>query len=212
MELVKTTLSEQIYELLKQEIFDHKIKLGDKLTNRGLQKRFNVSSTPIRDAINRLNQEGLVVDITNVGAQVVSLECSKIIEITETLSLLCVGAIKLVSETPNRLDIVEKLVHIIDLQQENMRNENYYKYDYDFHRIFFEFLNNSTCLELYEKYHVAQVLYIKSFDGIFDTQEKAIEQHHNILSAYINGDISLAQDYMKQNFDIAIDFIKKIYA
>ena len=48
MRLNKQTLSEQIYEILRQDILTQKIKCGTKLTLKVLQERFEVSSTPIR--------------------------------------------------------------------------------------------------------------------------------------------------------------------
>ncbi len=38
--------------------------MGDKLTNRELQERFQVSSTPVRDAINRLSKDGLTQEVS----------------------------------------------------------------------------------------------------------------------------------------------------
>ena len=67
----KKTLSDQIYDILKSEILRREIPFGSKLVNRALQARFRVSSSPIRDAINRLNQDGLITSIDKSGATVV---------------------------------------------------------------------------------------------------------------------------------------------
>ena len=42
--IIKQTLSEQIYNILKEDILSGRILMGDKLTNRELQERFQVSS------------------------------------------------------------------------------------------------------------------------------------------------------------------------
>ena len=72
--IIKLTLSEQIYNILKEDILAGTIPLGAKLTNRELQERFQVSSTPIRDAINKLNQDGLIGEVTKTGAQLIIVE------------------------------------------------------------------------------------------------------------------------------------------
>ena len=72
--IIKLTLSEQIYNILKEDILAGTIPLGAKLTNRELQERFQVSSTPIRDAINKLNQDGLIGEVTKTGAQLISFD------------------------------------------------------------------------------------------------------------------------------------------
>ena len=56
MQLNKATLSEQIYTILKNDILDQSIPQGEKLTLKNLQERFATSSTPIRDALTRLNK------------------------------------------------------------------------------------------------------------------------------------------------------------
>ena len=88
--LNKKTLSEQIYQLLKQDILSQKIGFGEKLINRDLQKKYGVSSTPIRDAINRLYQDGLVEDITKNGARVIAFDLTAAIEINEIITILSV--------------------------------------------------------------------------------------------------------------------------
>ena len=60
MNIVKKTLSDQIYDVLRKEIIQQNIPLGSKIVNRDLQQQFGVSSSPIRDAINKLYQDGLI--------------------------------------------------------------------------------------------------------------------------------------------------------
>ena len=70
--IIKLTLSEQIYNILKEDILAGTIPLGAKLTNRELQERFQVSSTPIRDAINKLNQDGLIGEVTRMTRHILT--------------------------------------------------------------------------------------------------------------------------------------------
>jgi len=65
MKVVKDLLSEQIYKILKNDIINSKINFGEVLVNKNLQERFEVSSTPIRDAILRLKEDGIIEAIEN---------------------------------------------------------------------------------------------------------------------------------------------------
>ena len=56
MDLNKTTLSEQIYQILKEDILTQRIPLGEKLTLKMLKERFEVSSTPHK-SFNPVNTE-----------------------------------------------------------------------------------------------------------------------------------------------------------
>ena len=73
MSLNKQTLSEQIYQILRKDILSQRIPCGAKLTLKMLQERFEVSSTPIREALTRLTEEQLITYYSNVGVSVVSL-------------------------------------------------------------------------------------------------------------------------------------------
>lgn len=68
------------------------IPLGSKITNRELQERFQVSSTPVRDTINKLYQDGLVKEVTKTGAQVINFDYGYAEEINEFIaSISCVA-------------------------------------------------------------------------------------------------------------------------
>ena len=54
------SLVDQIYDEIKKQIIELIIPLGSKLNVSGLQDKFGVSSTPIREAINRLQKDGIV--------------------------------------------------------------------------------------------------------------------------------------------------------
>lgn len=87
MKLMRKSLSNQIYTVLKKEILHGAIPFGSKLVNRQLQSRFDVSSSPVRDAINRLYLDGLVSSITQSGAVVVEFTLDFYTEVNEVLPL-----------------------------------------------------------------------------------------------------------------------------
>ena len=66
----KTTLSEQIYQELFHDITTQKLIFGQKLTLHDLKNRFQVSQTPVREALTRLIDDGLVNYYSNLGVAV----------------------------------------------------------------------------------------------------------------------------------------------
>ena len=64
------TRSEQIYTELRRDIVAQRIKSGEKLTLKSLKDRFQVSHTPIREALTRLDEDGLITYYSNVGVRV----------------------------------------------------------------------------------------------------------------------------------------------
>ena len=81
MALNKSTLSEQIYQILRSDILHQRIPLGEKLTLKNLQAQFEVSSTPIREALTRLTEDGLVRYYSNIGVNVIELSKQDLTEL-----------------------------------------------------------------------------------------------------------------------------------
>ena len=59
LSIKKQSLVDMVYEKLREAIIQLQIPLGSKLNVNELQSKMGVSCTPLREAINRLQQEGL---------------------------------------------------------------------------------------------------------------------------------------------------------
>jgi DNA-binding GntR family transcriptional regulator len=64
------TVSSRIYAAIKLQIIDGRYGPGDRITEKNIAHEFNTSRTPVREAIRRLETEGLVVITRNSGAAV----------------------------------------------------------------------------------------------------------------------------------------------
>jgi GntR family transcriptional regulator, rspAB operon transcriptional repressor len=60
----------QVYDHLRQEIVDLRLKPGSLISRAELQERFGLSSTPVRDALMRLCEEGLVEIVAQSATRV----------------------------------------------------------------------------------------------------------------------------------------------
>ena len=76
-------LVDQVYEKLRERIVQLKIPFGSKLNVSKLQEEYGVSSTPVREALNRLLNEGLIEFENNVGARVIDITEEDVREIQE---------------------------------------------------------------------------------------------------------------------------------
>ena len=113
----KQSLVDQVYEQLRAEIITLQRPLGAKLNVSELQTQLEVSCTPIREAVNRLQQEGLVVYETNVGARILSLDTHDIEEIQQLALTLHHAAIRLSMERGNRVAMADELKHHLEARR-----------------------------------------------------------------------------------------------
>lgn len=82
------TIGDQIYKVLRREIIEMRIKPGEKLSEAQVAERFNVSRSPVRDAIRRLQQEKLVLVKPQIGTIVSQIVPDQAREICEVRLLL----------------------------------------------------------------------------------------------------------------------------
>lgn len=215
--IIKLNLNEQIYETLRKEIFTNQIESGSLLVNKDLQERFEVSSSPIRDAINRLEQDGLISKITRAGARVIQLNYEKTREINELMSIISTGAITLAIESPKKDKLDKELKDLLKIQEENLYTDEYFYFDYQFHKLFFDYSNNSLLYKVYKQYNVLSELAVRSLDNVDkyrlskENRKSSLEGHKLIVEFFINNDLKNALNTIKQHYQYADKIFKKYY-
>lgn len=211
--IVKETLSEQIYEQLRDDFFKKNIKFGDKLVNKDLQKRFSVSSTPVRDAINKLKASGLVESTTNVGATVITPDYEYFCEVNEYIKYMQVTALNLSFQKADKQQVVNEAGKCIEMQKKHINDDNYFYYDTKFHKTFVDFSYNSFLKSSFKRNVTLQELlvreYFESYSEFSEAQERLIKDHENILRAYDEGDVNKACELMLGHFDKGERYFRK---
>lgn len=215
MKLVKETLSNQIYTVLKQEILHGNIPFGSKLVNRQLQNRFEVSSSPVRDAINRLYLDGLVSAITQSGAVVVEFTIDFYIEVNEVLLCIAEAGVRIAGRKANRHEVAKKLRAIIAEQKKLIGTELYYDKDYAFHKVFIDYSDNERLKALFKQYNVLHEVLVRHFHcygnfNAYSAQQESIEMHRMITDEFEEGHIRRAMVLMEEHYDKASKIFRKI--
>lgn len=109
MRIKKYSLVDQVYEKLRADIISLQLPLGSKINVNELQAELSVSCTPIREALNRLQQEGLVEYENKVGAHVIALHAHDVVEIQQLAITLHCAAIELAMQNGELSKIVGEL-------------------------------------------------------------------------------------------------------
>jgi DNA-binding GntR family transcriptional regulator len=83
-----STFQQQAYDYVKDQITGLKLKPGQTLTDSQVAASLNISRTPVREALRRLEQEGLLVNDSRRGWKIYSLSLDDIRQIFELKQLL----------------------------------------------------------------------------------------------------------------------------
>lgn len=89
------TLKEQVVKLLSEAIFSGRIKPGQRLNESELSRDLGLSRIPVREALQKLQEQGLVVDVPRRGKFVINLSEEEIQKINSLRIILEGEALRL---------------------------------------------------------------------------------------------------------------------
>ncbi len=185
MEIVKSgSLADVVFEQLENEILSGEYKEGDILTELSLSKKLNVSRTPIREAIRRLQQENLVKDIGK-GVRVVGLTIKDLEDIYEIRSRVEGLAAKKCAENISQegIDCLSEIIELQEFYTAKGSAESIMNYDSEFHKIIYEICGSDTYSavlgDLHKRVRKFRTLSVKSADRA----KKAHKEHLEIFKA-----------------------------
>lgn len=103
------SIVDRVYEQLKSKAIAYDIKPGERLNEGELAREFGVSRTPLREALNRLNTEGLIRFVPGKGFYCRDLDVHDIFALYELRKAIEVAAIRLAIKRAKDEDIDELL-------------------------------------------------------------------------------------------------------
>ncbi|MCD6574064.1 GntR family transcriptional regulator [Candidatus Aerophobetes bacterium] len=93
-EELNKSLVDRLEEIIYERIVGGELALGQKINVTELKKEFGISATPIRDALNRLAQRGMITVSPRVGYYVRTFTLQDIEDIYELRKILEIGALE----------------------------------------------------------------------------------------------------------------------
>ena len=122
-----TALPDQIYATLKQQILSCRLAPGERLVEKNLCAALQVSRTPLREALNRLSHEELVVLQPNAGYRVSAITLDGFRNLTELRAIVEPQAAALAAERATPADVAE-LRALADLPHDTNDEQGFVDY------------------------------------------------------------------------------------
>ena len=144
-------LRDVVFETLRDAIIRQVLKPGERLMEIQLADEMGVSRTPVREAIRKLELEGLVVMVPRKGAYVAGVSMKDIHEVYEVRSALEMLAVTLAAEriTDEELDALERQV-LRESEEESKKDgslDNIIYIDSSFHDIIYQAAHNQRLVQ-----------------------------------------------------------------
>ncbi len=221
MNTTKTKNSvETAYDFTLDSIVQRKFIPGEVITENLLSKRFGIGRTPIREAVKKLEIEGLIV--TEKGTKRIYYLSDKDLEEIFNLKIVIEGAIAGWAAENKELELHRKLSDIIALMQnlgkDSLIIENpeealktWLNLDYQFHDVLFDMAGNKRVIQIIKTLNIQWRILKVGFTAIEGRINKAIDEHISIGNAILNNDANVAKEEMVKHLTKLKDTILKLW-
>jgi DNA-binding GntR family transcriptional regulator len=155
-----TPLAEVAYQKITEKIIEGKYLPGDMLSENELAKELGMSRTPIRSAISKFEEQGILVSYKNKGILVKDLSRRDMLDGLELMNAL----VTYIFETRSLENLVidsNKLQHHLECQKEAKANNDYISYIKNSHlftKTILKSANNSAMLQILNNYLDTSIL------------------------------------------------------
>ena len=206
-----SSLEEQVYLQLEEEILGGVLKKGTSLTEISLSTRLGVSRTPIRGALHRLFEEGLIDLIPNRGAVVVGCDTDDLVDIyairMRLEGLASAEAAKNIGEEDRRQ--LSDSVELAEFYIQKKDVEHLKELDSEFHSIIYRASGNRLLNKTLSELHRNIKAYRKLSLSVPDRLKKSVEEHREILEAILAGDAEAADRLTSAHIGAALENLLK---
>lgn len=181
-------LRDVVFNTLRQAILTGELKPGERLMEIHLADRLGVSRTPIREAIRKLELEGLVVMIPRKGAQVAKITEKNLKDVLEVRRALDMLAAKLACYRMNdeeKKELKKACDEFAGIVKAN-NTKDITEADVHFHDIILKSTNNERLIQLVN--NLAEQMYRYRLEYIKDSayHSRLVQEHEAIYHAIIN--------------------------
>lgn len=187
-DMTPQSTSIKIADLLRERIIDGYFTPGQQVNEAQLSNKLNLSRGPVREALQRLSQEGLLVSKPNRGVFVVELTADDVDEIYGAREIIELGAAELIMNQSDarRQKTSSKLSKIATRLNEAAAADEWqkvFKLDLEFHTTLVSESGNSRLLRAYTTLAAEALICMNNLEQAYPTPNSVT--HHLVMAELI---------------------------
>ena len=215
----KLTLTDKIYQDIKDDINAKVFQPGEKLNIKELARKYDVSDTPVKQALQRLSDEKIVVNTPNKGMSVRVMNSHEMGDIFEIRRMLDTFLIKDIVTTLNyNADLRQQLIDNLERQKEfiarddsDHKPEEYFELDLEFHTLYLKASGNQKAVDIFcdmQPFTYATGRYVKQ---PYSRDCECVKEHEAILEAAFAGDLEKLQEAITAHLNNSKNALQLIF-
>lgn len=196
-------LRDVVFNTLRRAILKGELKPGERLMEITLADKLGVSRTPIREAIRKLELEGLVVMAPRKGAKVASIterDLNDVLEVRKGMEVLAISlACKRI--TGEELEKLETIGQSFQKLIESGNLTELAEMDVKFHDTIYQATNNQRLVQLLNNLREQMYRYRMEYLKDIAVRRTLAEEHKAICRALRERDEQQAEEYVSIHID-----------
>jgi DNA-binding GntR family transcriptional regulator len=203
-------LSEKAYRLIKQKVITLELPPSAVIDEQVLMQELNLGRTPIREALQRLDSEGLVNIVPHRGTFVNDISITDLQKIFELRAVLEGFCARLAARriTEDQIERMESVLRDLDEAQDG-DHRALMLIDKRFHSLLYASADNEFMAETLDRLYDLSLRLWHLVLTRLDDVRLAVEQHRSVLNALKEGDEAEAEALIQAHI---VDFQRSIKA
>jgi len=211
-----STFQQQTYDYVRGQIINLGFKPGEYITDAQIAEKLEISRTPVREAFQRLEKEGLLINEARKGWRVYMLDLEDVHEIFELKIAVEGMLIRKAAECADeglRKDLRDALLDMKNATEANDA-ELWLQADIHLHNILFLMSNNERAERIIEnlndQWHRLRLGYV----ALQGRTKASIVEHEEFVGSVLAGDADKAEKQMREHLarvrDDLIQLVEKL--
>ena len=203
-QIIDTTnqpLVTSLFQLIQKDILSQNFSENEKLTEQSLCKKYNVSRTPVREALRQLEADGLVENIPNRGSFVIGLSKRDISDLFDLRALLEVQgvewAIKRMSD--EELDALREKIEFMEFYTLKDDTDKVLKFNSEFHNLLYAGTQDRMLQKMLNTFQVYLKHSAPAQSHTGEYLKTILEEHKAIFKAIEQRNIAAGKKSMEQH-------------
>ena len=194
-------IKEIVLAKLRTDIISGRYKPGQRLIERELAEQMNVSRTPVREALSKLEQEKLVTTTSYKGVIVTELSLKEVRDIFECRIALEALVAKLAAKNATAIEL-EHLERIVEAARTDHGTEALIGFNSDFHKLIAQASHNERLLHMLVSLQTQISLLRVTSLSVEGRPVANLEEHRDIFRAIKNRRPEVAEAMMKNHIEL----------
>lgn len=205
-------LTTKVYNLIRNDILRGVYAEGSAITENSLAAEYNVSRTPVREALRQLEQNELVVLIPNKGAVVQGISLNDLMDVYEIRTLIEGEAAYRAATriTPDGITTLEEITDLTEFYYERGNYDKLVSMDGKFHECLYDQTGSRIMRHVLSELHSAIQAYRKMSILNGSRTRATVNEHRALLEAIRAHDAELAKKLMQEHVNNSLENLKSI--